>query len=69
VNYSEQEIERIVADTQKAVDEGRYRLATEKEKLCLRVAGLENIVRSYQTIIEKTFGSDADNEPETALAV
>jgi hypothetical protein len=39
------------------------------EKLCLRVAALENIVRSYQAVIEGTFSEDSRPGQKPALAV
>jgi hypothetical protein len=50
-------VDKIVAEVDKAMAAGKYRLATEEEKLQVRVAALENLVKSYQDIIAKTYAS------------
>jgi hypothetical protein len=49
------DVDAIVQEVEIAVTDGNYRLATEEERLQVRIAALENIVRSYKTIIANTY--------------
>jgi hypothetical protein len=49
------DVDAIVQEVEKAVTGGNYRLGTEEERLQVRIAALENIVRSYKTIIANTY--------------
>jgi flagellar capping protein FliD len=51
------EVDKTVNEVDEAMAAGKYRLATEEEKLQVRVAALENLVKSYQNIIAKTYAS------------
>jgi hypothetical protein len=51
----EADADNIVAEVDRAVGEGRFRKATEKEMLKIKVAALESIVSSYQEKIEKAY--------------
>jgi hypothetical protein len=57
MKYEDIDTDKIVADVDKAIDDGNYRLAAEEEKLQVRVAALETIVKSYQRIITETFAA------------
>jgi hypothetical protein len=45
------DVDTIVQDVENAVAAGKYRLASEEEKMLIRVGALENIVRSYKESI------------------
>ena len=47
----EYDVDAIVREVENAIDAGEYRLATEEEKLLVRIGALENIVRSYKEAI------------------
>ena len=49
------DVDAIVQEVEQAVTGGNYRLATEEERLQVRIAALENIVRSYKAIIANTY--------------
>ena len=51
----EYDVEKIVDDVEKAVLAGKYRHATDKESLELRLAALENIVKSCKELVEKAY--------------
>ncbi|GHU25635.1 hypothetical protein FACS1894172_05860 [Spirochaetia bacterium] len=51
----EYNVEKIVDDVEKAVLAGKYRHATEKESLELRLAALENVVTYCKELVEKTY--------------
>jgi hypothetical protein len=44
----EYDADAIVQDVETAVLAGKYRLASEEEKMLVRIGALENIVRSYK---------------------
>jgi hypothetical protein len=44
----EYDVETIVQDVENAVLAGKYRLASEEEKMLVRIGALENIVHSYK---------------------
>jgi hypothetical protein len=58
VKYKDIDPDKIAADVDEAIAAGNYRLATEEEKLQVRVAALETIVKSYQHIITETFAAN-----------
>jgi hypothetical protein len=45
------DVDAIVQDVENAVLSGKYRSATEEEKMLVRIGALENIVRSYKETI------------------
>ncbi|GMO53840.1 MAG: hypothetical protein Pg6C_20260 [Treponemataceae bacterium] len=47
----EYDVDTIVQDVENAVIAGKYRLASEEEKMLVRIGALENIVRSYKETI------------------
>jgi hypothetical protein len=49
------DVDKIVDSVEKAVLAGKCRPATEKESLELRLAALENIVKSCKELVEKTY--------------
>jgi hypothetical protein len=51
----EYDVDKIVDGVEKAVLAGKCRYATEKESLELRLAALENIVRSCKELVEKIY--------------
>jgi hypothetical protein len=55
----EYDVDKIVDDVEKAVLAGKYRHATEKEALELRLAALENIVKSCKELVEQVYADSA----------
>jgi hypothetical protein len=51
----EYDVNKIVDDVERAVLAGKCRHATEKESLELRLAALENIVKSCKELVEKVY--------------
>jgi hypothetical protein len=51
----EYDVDKIVDSVEKAVLAGKSRHATEKESLELRLAALENIVKSCKELVEKIY--------------
>ncbi|MDR1445836.1 MAG: hypothetical protein LBI90_02950 [Treponema sp.] len=47
----EYDVDAIVQEVENAVLAGKYRLATEEEKMLVRISALENIVHSYKETI------------------
>jgi hypothetical protein len=54
------DVDKIVDDVEKAVFAGKYRHATEKESLELRLAALENIVKSCKELVEKIYSDSSE---------
>jgi hypothetical protein len=52
--------DKIAGDVEKAVLAGKYRHATEKESMELRIAALENIVKSCKELIEKAYSAPSE---------
>jgi hypothetical protein len=59
-NYDE---DKIALEVETAVLEGKYRFATEEEKMLVRIGALENIVRSYKETIVSIAGKKAIRAP------
>jgi hypothetical protein len=55
----EYDVDKIVDDVEKAVLAGKSRRATEKESLELRLAALENIVKSCKEMVEKIYSDSS----------
>jgi hypothetical protein len=55
--------DKIVDNVEKAVLAGKCRHATEKESLELRLAALENIVKSCKELVERIYS----DSPEMAV--
>ncbi|MDR1505862.1 MAG: hypothetical protein LBI67_02045 [Treponema sp.] len=47
----EYDVDTVVQEVEDAVLAGKYRFATEEEKMLVRIGALENIVRSYKETI------------------
>jgi hypothetical protein len=62
----EYDVDKIVGDVEKAVLAGKCRPATEKESLELRLAALENIVKSCKDLVEKIY-SDSSSKRTGAV--
>jgi hypothetical protein len=60
---NEYDVDAIVADVENAVSAGKYRLATEEEKMLVRIGALENIVRSYKETIANNAEKKAVHQP------
>jgi hypothetical protein len=56
----EYDVDKMVNDVEKAVFAGKYRHATEKESIKLRLAALENIVKSCKELIEKIYSDSLE---------
>jgi hypothetical protein len=52
-DYSDLDVDKIVEEVYKAVDEGRTRPATKQESMKVRLAALAAIVRKMQEIVEQ----------------
>jgi hypothetical protein len=53
------DVDKIVDDVEKAVLTGKCRHATEKESLELRLAALENIVKSCKELVERIYSNSS----------
>ena len=57
----------IALEVEAAVLAGKYRMATEEEKMLVRIGALENIVQSYKETIARTLCNPASvARPHTA---
>jgi hypothetical protein len=57
------DVDAVVADVENAVSAGKYRLATEEEKMLVRIGALENIVRSYKETIANIAAKRTVHQP------
>jgi hypothetical protein len=55
----EYDVDKMVDDVAKAVLAGKSRPATERESLELRLAALENIVKSCKELVEKLYADSS----------
>ncbi|GHV85474.1 hypothetical protein AGMMS50230_10820 [Spirochaetia bacterium] len=45
------DVDEIALEVEQAVLTGKYRIASEEEKMLVRIGALENIVRSYKELL------------------